>query len=356
MKRWFWLRALLIAVCCFGLTASFLEAKQPESIAPATIPQMIQTAQKSVVNIQTDRYFHYGSWRTPVFLTQFFHDFFETKDVEIKTVKCEGCGTGVIIDSAGFVLTNEHVIQGATTIRVVLHDKKVLPATVIGKNAKEDLALLRIESPDGFPAMPFGDSGKVSPADDVFAIGTPYGFSQTVTKGIVSAVKREIKEGDKVIFDDVIQTDASVNPGNSGGPLLNTQGQMVGMIYMKYGRGNDIGFAIPAEKIKKNLEELKSNQKEFERKVKFKQRFGFMAEEKQADGSSYLRLTEVAPDSAASKAGLFAGDNLQRFHESRPLDMESLLEESEKLTPGKRIYMEVARDKRHFFTYLEVKS
>ncbi|OGX05178.1 MAG: hypothetical protein A3G87_06715 [Omnitrophica bacterium RIFCSPLOWO2_12_FULL_50_11] len=333
-------------------------AAQPAGIVQQeNVPNMIAEVGKSVVNVQTDRSFRSRRWRPPDFFEQYFTDFFERKDSEPRTIECQGEGTGVIIDAGGLVLTNTHVISDAETIRIVLNDKTVLPASVIGKNEKEDLALLKIEGERTFSAIRFGDSNSVKPADDVYAIGTPYGYSQTVTKGIVSAVHREFKRGGKVIYDDVIQTDASINPGNSGGPLLNSNGEMIGMIYLGDWRGEGIGFAIPVKKIENMITELKSSQKAYERQANFKRRFGFApVEEKGKDGEKQLVIAHVLSQSIADKSGLKIGDVLVKFQDQYVRGLEHLIEEALKVTPGKRVYLEISRQKRTFFTYIEVRS
>jgi len=250
------------------------------------LPDMVKRVQNSVVNIQTDRSFNLGYWRYDSFVSRFFEDFFEEKDATDHKFKCKSEGTGVIIDSSGLILTNEHVIADAQNIKVILNDNKTLTAKVIGKNKKEDLALLQIESQETFPSITQGNSDAVSAGEDVFAIGTPYGYSQTVTRGIVSATNRQLKDGDKVLFDNLIQTDAAINPGNSGGPLLNSKGEMIGIIRMEDWRAQNIGFAIPTNKIQSLLPELKTA-KQFDLALqKFKEQFGFLPKEsKDGDGA-----------------------------------------------------------------------
>lgn len=326
-------------------------------VSETNISDTIRSAQDSVVNVQTDRSFRLRRWSAPDFFEQYYIDFFERKNEKTQIIQGKSEGTGVIIEAIGLVITNEHVISGADTIRVILNDKRVLPAVVIGKNEKEDLALLKIEGQDTFPAIHFGDSDSVKPADDVFAIGTPYGYSQTVTKGIVSAVHRELKRGDKVVYDDVIQTDVSINPGNSGGPLLNSKGEMIGMIYKQDWRGEGIGFAIPIKKIKNMITELKSSQQAYERLSNFKGRFGFFpAEEKEENGEVKVVINEITPKSIAGKSGLQKGDVLIKFQDQYVKSVERLIEEANKIPSDKRVYLEISRQKRNFFTYIEVQS
>ena len=155
-----------------------------------------------------------------------------------------GLGTGSIIRLDGFIVTNQHVIRGATELRVKLADGRELLATVVGQDAGVDLALLKVEAA-GLPVMPLGDSSALQVGEPVMAIGNPFGLDQTATVGIVSALDRAIESKPNGRF---IQTDASINPGNSGGPLVNRRGQAIGIntvVFTREGGTTGIGFAIP---------------------------------------------------------------------------------------------------------------
>jgi serine protease Do len=164
-------------------------------------------------------------------------------------------GSGFIINPAGYLVTNNHVVDGASDIQVKLSDGREFPAKVVGRDSKTDLALLKIEA-SGLPTIPLGDSSKLDVGTPVMAIGNPFGLEQTVTIGIVSATGRVIGEGP---YDDFIQTDASINPGNSGGPLINAQGQAVGIntaIVSRSGGSVGLGFAIPINHAKPVVTQL----------------------------------------------------------------------------------------------------
>ncbi len=158
----------------------------------------------------------------------------------------EALGSGFIFDPAGYVLTNNHVIDGAASITVTLQDGTLLPATLVGRDAAADLAVLKINAGHKLPFVTFGNSGTLRVGDWVLAIGNPFGLPGSTSAGIVSALNRNINEG---AYDNFIQTDAAINRGNSGGPLFNLQGQVIGVdsaIYSPSGGSIGIGFAIPS--------------------------------------------------------------------------------------------------------------
>ena len=164
-------------------------------------------------------------------------------------------GSGFIISSDGHIVTNNHVVDDATEVRVKLSDGRELSAKIVGRDAKTDLALLKVEA-TGLPVIPVGDSAQLQVGEPVMAIGNPFGLEQTVTSGIVSATGRVIGNGP---YDDYIQTDASINPGNSGGPLINAHGQAVGIntaIFSRSGGSVGIGFAIPVNLAKPVVAQL----------------------------------------------------------------------------------------------------
>jgi serine protease Do/2-alkenal reductase len=170
----------------------------------------------------------------------------------------EALGSGFIFDPAGYVLTNNHVIDGAGSVSVTLQDGTILPATIVGRDKAADLAVLKIDAGHPLPAVSFGDSGKLRVGDWVLAIGNPFGLPGSTSAGIVSALDRNINSGN---FDDFIQTDATINRGNSGGPLFDTNGNVIGVnsaIYSPSGASDGIGFAIPAAMAAPVAEALKA--------------------------------------------------------------------------------------------------
>ncbi|HUK98459.1 MAG TPA: trypsin-like peptidase domain-containing protein [Gaiellaceae bacterium] len=175
----------------------------------------------------------------------------------------EAEGTGFVVDTAGHIVTNEHVIQGATSITVTFDDDSTYKATLVGKDESTDLAVLKVNAPASvLHPLTFGDSSTVGVGDGVVAIGDPYQLDDTVTSGIVSAVGREITSPNNMPIENAIQTDAAINHGNSGGPLLNLDGKVIGVTaqIQSQGGGNEgIGFAIPSNTVSMITNELISN-------------------------------------------------------------------------------------------------
>lgn len=182
----------------------------------------------------------------------FFDEFFGGRT---QREAVEGLGSGVIIDPKGIVVTNEHVIRGAAEIHVVLADGRKLGAEVIGADADNDLAVLKVSSSSALPFATLGKSDDLMIGETVIAIGSPFGLKKTVTRGVVSALGRTFKAEGRV-FNDFVQTDASINPGNSGGPLLNIDGEVVGINSAIFASAQGIGFAIPADKVRRIVSEL----------------------------------------------------------------------------------------------------
>ncbi len=229
--------------------------------------------------------------------------------------KEHGLGSGVIVSSDGYILTNNHVVGNADEIDVALFDKREFKAKVIGKDAKTDLALIKIDTKDLLPTAPLGDSNSTQIGDWVIAIGNPFAVGTTVTAGIVSA-KGRILGGD---YDDFIQTDASINPGNSGGPLFNTDGQVIGIntaIYSRTGSNVGIGFAIPIDMAKAVMEQLKAHGRVIR---------GWLGVEIQEVNSDLAQsfglpkpegalVASVEKDGPAAKAGIERGDIVLKFN------------------------------------------
>jgi serine protease Do len=169
----------------------------------------------------------------------------------------QSLGSGVIIDPGGTIVTNDHVIRGASAVHVMLADGRQLDAEVVGADAQNDLAVLRVQSKTPLPAVKLGTSSDLMIGETVVAIGSPFGLTKTVTSGVLSAVGRSFKANDQ-LYIDFLQTDAAINPGNSGGPLLNLDGEVVGINTAIFSGAQGIGFAIPVDKVRRIVQELRS--------------------------------------------------------------------------------------------------
>ncbi|MDJ0984229.1 MAG: Do family serine endopeptidase [Desulfobacterales bacterium] len=188
------------------------------------------------------------------FFEEFFKDFFDPRFE--RRQQSASLGSGVLIDGKrGLILTNAHVIEKASKIKIVLEDEREFDAKIIGADPDSDLAVLQIDSPNRLPAIEMGSSDDLMIGETVIAIGNPFGFSHTVTTGVISALNRSVRS-EEMVFHDFIQIDASINPGNSGGPLLNIEGDLIGINTAIYAKAQGIGFAIPINKAKKIIADL----------------------------------------------------------------------------------------------------
>lgn len=162
--------------------------------------------------------------------------------------RVNGMGTGVIIDQRGYILTNYHVVDGVREIQVTTAESRQFIAKLVNRDPETDLAIIKIDAPEPLPVITIGSSADLMPGEPVVAVGNAYGYEHTATRGIISALHRDVQVSDAQFYGDLIQTDASINPGNSGGPLLNIDGQMIGINVAVRAGAQGIGFAIPVDK------------------------------------------------------------------------------------------------------------
>ena len=253
----------------FGAADQALAASSVEmGGAPASFADLAERLKPAVVNIRTtktvstggrsqfNQHFGRGGPFEQFFGDEFFKRFFG--DMPERQLKQRSLGSGLVISKDGYIFTNYHVVEKADEILVKLSDEREYVAKVVGKDKNTDIALLKIEPDNSLPVATLGDSSTLRVGDWVIAIGNPFGLSQTVTAGIVSAKGRVIGAGP---YDDFIQTDASINPGNSGGPLFNMSGEVVGINTAIVAQGQGIGFAIPVNMAKTILPDLKEKGK-----------------------------------------------------------------------------------------------
>jgi serine protease Do len=238
-----------------------------------------------------------------------------------------GLGSGVVLQSSGIVVTNDHVIRGAAAIHVVFNDGRQFDAEVIGSDADNDLAVLKVLGKGPFPTAKLGKSAEVVPGETVVAIGAPFGLTTTVTAGVISAVGRSFRADDRS-YNDFLQTDAAINPGNSGGPLLNLDGEVIGLNTALFASAQGIGFAIPADKIRRIVAELTQYRKVRPSWV------GISAQTPTREQSHNLGwdrnygalVSEIDSGSPAARAGIDAGDLVTELGGSRVENGEDLEE------------------------------
>jgi serine protease Do len=330
LKYLFHLRTFLISyvlIIAFSLN-SFADSYPPDfselsaRLSPAVVS--ISTTMSMDPNVPGAPKFPPGS---P--FEDFFNDFFEKRGGQRpprERKPQQAMGSGFIINESGLIVTNNHVIDDAISINVILTDNRSFKAKLIGKDKKTDLALLKIDSEDKLPTVKWGDSDTAMVGNWVLAIGNPFGLVNTVTAGIISARGRDISAGP---FDDFIQTDASINRGNSGGPLFNLNGEVVGIntaIFSPSGGSVGIGFSVPSNLAKGVIFQL-------EKYGKTKRGWlGVRIQTVTDDIASSLGLDEtkgalisgVMPDGPAKLAGIKSGDIIIKFDDKDVEDMRSL--------------------------------
>ena len=261
-----------------------------------------------------------------------------------------GIGSGVIISPEGYIVTNAHVVDGATQVKVTLHDRRILAAKVVGVDKLTDLAVVKVEAKD-LPVVAWGDSAKLKPGQTVLAFGSPFGALQfSVTRGIVSAVNRSNPFRDNPRAPgSYIQTDAAINPGNSGGPLVNARGELVGIntfIISESGSFAGAGFAIPSQLVRSTAEQLMKNGK-IEHGYLGVNINDVTPENAQffnvADARGAL-IAQVQPDSPAAKGGLKQGDVVKEAN-GQPTDTASALQlVVSQMQPGAQVKLDIMRD------------
>jgi serine protease Do len=245
-------RAVAVVALLLWATAARAEV---DPLRRTQVVEAVERASPAVVNISTSQVVERTPFPHPSdpFFDEFFRDFFEGRP---RRSEQTSLGSGAIVDAKGTILTNSHVIQRGSRIRVTLVDGREFDAKLIGADADSDLAVLHIDA-DGLPAVALGTAADLMIGETVIAIGNPFGLSHTVTTGVVSAVGRSLRSEERT-FSDFIQTDAAINPGNSGGPLLNIRGQLVGINTAIYGKAEGIGFAIPVDRARRIMRDLVS--------------------------------------------------------------------------------------------------
>jgi Do/DeqQ family serine protease len=336
--------------CCAALTVACIgglalaQANAPRQLP--TLAPMIETVAPAVVNIAVTTSIR-GEAPTPQ--DELLRRFFDFEGPPGGDREVEGAGSGVIVDAVnGYVLTNHHVIANAAHITVTLLENRSLTARVVGSDEASDLAVLQVE-PAHLTSIPFGDSSSLHVGDYVVAIGNPFGFTNSVTSGIVSALGRSgLNDGS---FEDFIQTDASINPGNSGGALVNLNGELVGInsaIISRTGGNVGIGFSIPANMVRAIMQQLiaTGTVRRGLLGVRIQDVTPDIAATYELPTNSGALVYEVNADSAAEKAGIRIEDVIISINGARLRDSGSLRNAIGLLPPGEKVAVGLLRDGR----------
>ncbi len=303
-----------------------------------------------IVNILTTRTVKVSGAQDPFFedpfFRRFFGDQFARQRQQPREQKSSGLGSGVIISPEGYIITNSHVVKDADEIKVTLADKRVFLGKVIGSDLKTEIAVIKIEAKD-LPVVPWGNSDNLQVGEVVLAVGNPFGLSQTVTMGIVSAMGRaNVGIAD---YEDFIQTDAAINPGNSGGALVNVRGEVVGIntaIYTTSGGYQGIGFAIPSNMVKSIMESLIKKGKVVRGwlGVSMQKVTPELAKQFDLKDETGALVGDVVEDGPAEKAGLQRGDIILEYAGKKIEELYILRNMVANTLPGEQHTIKIIRD------------
>jgi Do/DeqQ family serine protease len=364
-RRWTGAAALALAASLTAYAAAGADDGADPGIAAAPAAEgrtlgagidsyadVVEQASPTVVTIRSSRRARPAQqfpFANDPFFRRFFGDGENGPAAPRPPARERGLGSGVIVREDGYVLTNHHVVDGAEDIRVELSDRRTLKARIVGSDPPSDLAVLKVDA-SGLPAMRLGDSDAVRVGDVVLALGNPMGVGQTVTMGIVSATGRATGLGDGS-FEDFLQTDAPINQGNSGGPLVNTRGELVGInsqILSPSGGNIGIGFAIPANMARSVMESLIEHGR-VDRGMLGVTVQGITPELAESLGLETVAgalVSDVSEDGPASKAGVRRGDVITAIDGVAIADSNALRNHVAQIKPGTRASLSLIRDGR----------
>jgi len=321
-----------------ALSALILPTPAVARAAPESFADLAEQVLPAVVNVSTTQVIT-GDEQAEN-LDDLFRQFLDRQDGErVKPRKATSLGSGFIIDPSGYIVTNNHVIENAEEVVVVTHDNQELKAKIIGRDEKTDLALLKVDAGKPLPAVQWGDSGQLRIGDWVLAIGNPFGLGGTVTAGIVSARQRDIQSGP---YDDFIQTDASINRGNSGGPMFNLDGQVVGInsaIVSPSGGSVGIGFAIPSSLARPIIEQIRQygHARRGWLGVRIQTVSPELAEGLHLKSPQGALIASVTPGGPAEKSGIKQGDVVLKFDGKDVTEMRGLPRMVAETSYGKKV-------------------
>ncbi len=345
----------IVALALIAATA--LAAPLPATArgAPESFADLAEKLLPAVVNIASTANVSEQSLTGDPQLDEFFKEFFERNRPEGPQQETS-LGSGFVIDPDGYIVTNNHVIRGATEVTVRLQDGTELSAELIGSDEKTDLALIKVDAAVQLPYVSWGDSDAVRIGDWVIAIGNPFGLGGSVTAGIVSARQRDINAGP---YDDFIQTDASINRGNSGGPMFDMEGGVIGVntaIFSPSGGSIGIGFAIPSNQARVVIDQLREFG--YTRRgwigVRIQSVDAELAEGRGLDTTTGALVANVSPGGPAELAGIVAGDVILTFDGKSVNDMRQLPRIVAETPIGKSVEVVLWRDRGEKTVNLEV--
>ncbi len=312
-------------------------------------PAVVQISSTKVIKAEAQGRNGRGQQQNPFFDDPFFRRFFgDQNPFQPRDRRESGLGSGVIVSPNGYILTNNHVVEGATSVKVTLSDRREYTAKIIGTDPQSDIAVVKIEAKNDLPVLPLSDSSKSQVGDICLAIGNPFGIGQTVTMGIVSATGRNSLGIES--YEDFIQTDAAINPGNSGGALINARGELIGIntaILSGSGANAGVGFAIPINMARNVMDQLMKSGKVVR---------GYMGAMLQnvdpnvakafglPSGTAGAAVTSVDPGTPADKAGLKTGDVITAVNGENIVDMAQLRLRIASFAPGTTVRLHVFRD------------
>jgi serine protease Do len=319
-----------------GFPKSFAE------LAEKVTPAVVNISSTSTVKVPGNPFRHFFGSDEDNPLGELFKQFHQ--DQPDREMKQQSLGSGFIISKDGFIITNNHMVEGSSEIKVKISDGRELKAKVVGRDPKTDLALLKISSVfENLPVLVLGDSEKMRVGDWVISIGNPFGLEHTVTQGIISATGRVIGSGP---YDNFLQTDAPINPGNSGGPLVNLRGEVIGINTAIFSGGQGIGFAIPSALAKSVVAQLKLKGRVVRGWIgvsiqsvtpEIAKSFGL----KEARGAL---VGDVMPHGPADKAGIKQGDVIVNFGGHQVKNANELPRMAADAAVGKSVVVIVKRD------------
>jgi serine protease Do len=373
IRRWAAVLTLVIALIFGGLVASavigakhgsvpvFVTTAQAATVEPAgnlvsfspvvkrTAPAVVNISSTKVIKASTDTQRRGSRGRqqqNPLFDDPMFRQFFGDQNATPRDRRESGLGSGVIVSPDGYIVTNNHVVEGATTVKVTLSDRREFTAKTIGTDPQSDIAVIKIDA-GNLPVLPLSGV-KPEVGDICLAIGNPFGVGQTVTMGIVGATSRNLG-GSIELFEDFIQTDASINPGNSGGALVNTRGELIGIntaILSGSGGNQGIGFAIPVTMARNVMDQLIRSGKVTRGYIGayLQDVDPNLARAFKIPNNSGVVITKIDSNTPAEKAGLKEGDVVTQVNGESVVDTQGLRNRIASMAPGAAVTMHIYRN------------